>query len=411
MRRVATDTPSDDTLRHDRRATWIELFFDLVAVAGIGQLTHVLHHGPSLGDFALYVLLYLAFWLAWASVTLYGDIAYDHIRLPLMLAAMLGVGLMAAAVPGMPARHATTFAAVYVIVRVVLSQVWGRGRIVVDWPIAQLGAGVTPWIISLWVPEPWKFWLWALGLTIDTWGMFAINGDRMMTRMQHELDRRLGRSPRFEGRELPKITALHVDSEHLGERLGLYVIIVLGEGVIALITALGDTGWGARVLALGFGGFTILAGLWALTLNFGPVLRLLTGDVSPTLVPGPHRMAMHCWLTGAIATIAAGLGLCLAHPRGHLPAGVGWALCGGTAAYFLVTAVTGARSGLGWRWALRWPLPAAVIAVILGALGPHLGPIWLVYGIVALIAGALMVETRAAGLWHRRSRTARPGRV
>ncbi|MFF0491849.1 low temperature requirement protein A [Nocardia sp. NPDC004068] len=391
---MASDTPDNDTLRHERRATWMELFFDLVAVAGIGQLTHVLHHGPTIGEFALYALLYLAFWIGWASVTLYGDIAYDHIRLPLMLAAMLGLGVMAAAVPGMPDRHATAFAAVYVVVRIGLSQVWGRGRIVVDWPNAQLTGGVLPWIVSLWVPEPWKFWLWALGLAIDLWGMFAVSGERMMAGAQEAFDRRLRRSHRFEGVEIPKLQALHVDPEHLGERLGLYVIIVLGEGVIGIIAAIGGVAWNARVLSLGFGAFVILTGLWALTLTYGFIPRLMSGDTAPDAVPRQHLLAAHCLLTGAIATIAAGLSLVLSHPDGHLGAGVGWALCGGAAAYFLLTALGGARSRDGWRWTLTWPLPGALVAVVLGAFGPRLDPLWLVYGIVLTIGWALGWEYR-----------------
>ena len=51
----------------EQRATWTELFFDLVVVAGIGQLAHLLHDGPTWGELGLYavavnageVLLYL----------------------------------------------------------------------------------------------------------------------------------------------------------------------------------------------------------------------------------------------------------------------------------------------------------------------------------------------------------------
>jgi low temperature requirement protein LtrA len=145
---VVNETHTDNTAPY-RHATWMELFFDLVAVAGIGQLTHLLHRGPSLGDLALYLVLYLAFWMAWACITLYSNIARDHTRPPLMLSAMLGLGIMAAAVAGIPERHAIAFAAVYVVLRIGTSQVWGRGRIVVDWPVAQLSGGVLPWVISL----------------------------------------------------------------------------------------------------------------------------------------------------------------------------------------------------------------------------------------------------------------------
>ncbi|MFG1791416.1 low temperature requirement protein A [Nocardia sp. NPDC049149] len=406
---MAQDTPSTDAHPTDRHATWMELFFDLVAVAGIGQLTHLLHRGPSLGDFALYVLLYLAFWTIWACIMLYGNIARDHTRILLMLAAMLGLGLMAAAVAGIPDRHATAFAAVYVIVRLGSARLWGRGVLVVDWPIAQLSIGVLPWIVSLWVPEPWKYGLWAVGLALDLWMMFAVTGDEMMAHAQEELDKRVKNSRRFANIEPPKMKAVHTHSAHLGERLGLYVIIVLGEGFIAVIGAVGAVQWNWRVLALGFGAFVVLASMWALTLMFGFVPRLMAGEDPNDATPRQHVMAMHCWITGAIATVAAGLGLAVSHAHGHLSTGIGWSLAGGAAAYFVITGIGGARSDAGWRWLWTWPLPCAVLAVVLGALGPHIGALGLVYGVVVLFLWAVVWQTRVPQQLRDRLRAARRG--
>ncbi|MET9485491.1 low temperature requirement protein A [Nocardia sp. NPDC006630] len=406
---MANNAPAEGTT-HDRHATWMELFFDLVAVAGISELTHLLHRGPSLGELALYLILYLAFWTAWACITLYSDVARDHTHQGLMLAAMLGLGLMAAAVSGVPDRHSTTFAAVYVVLRVFTAQIWGRGRIVVDWPVAQLTLGVLPWIVSLWVGEPGKYWWWAAGLTIDLYLMFAVSGERMLAEAQQKLDWRLSRSHRFDGIEVPKIKAVHADPEHFGERLGLYVIIVLGEGVIAVIDAVGSEAWTARVLVLGFGSFTILAGLWALTLMFGAIPRLMSGADTTGNVPWQHIMATHCGVTGAIATIAAGLGMTIAHAGSHVTTGIGWVLCGGGAAYFVITGVSGLRSGADWHSILGYPLPCALIAVVLGIFAVHIGPIGLVYGVLALVVWSLLWQTYTDGKWRTGTGPDRPHR-
>lgn len=390
---MANDTPSDDTHPHERRATWMELFFDLVAVAGIGQLTHVLHRGPSLADFAVYLLLYLAFWMAWACIMLYGNIARDHTRLPLMLAATLGVGIMAAAVAGIPDRHATAFAAVYVIVRLGTSGVWGRGRVVVDWPVAQLGGGVLPWVISLWVPEPWKYWLWALGLALDMCVMFLVNSQDMMAEQQRRIDERVRRSKRYEGMAIPKLKALYADAPHLGERLGLYVIIVLGEGFITVIGAVGGVRWTPTIGVVGIGAFVILVGIWALTLLYGSLPRMAGAPVVDDGTPKQLLMGLHCWITAAIATVIAGLGMTVEHPQGHLSAGISWVLGGGAAAFFAISGVGGVRSA-GWRWLLIWPVPCTVLAVALGAAGPHIGAVWLVCGVVALIGWAVLWQYR-----------------
>jgi len=59
---VNIDEAPKDT-RIERHASWAELFFDLVAVAGVAALAHVL--GPELDAAALglYALLFLALWL------------------------------------------------------------------------------------------------------------------------------------------------------------------------------------------------------------------------------------------------------------------------------------------------------------------------------------------------------------
>lgn len=397
----------------DRHASWMELFFDLVAVAGIIQLSHLLHEGQTLARFGLYVVLYLAFWMVWATIMLYGNIARDQTRVTLMLAAMLGLGVMGAAVTGIPERHATAFAAVYVIVRIASGKIWGRTKVVVDWPILQLGAGVTPWVISLWVPEPWKYWLWAVGLALDLLVMVVVDGNKMFDNVQVEFDRRLARMRRardFDETRVPKLEAVHTDPVHLGERLGLYVLIVLGEGIIAVITAVGGVLWTARVLTLGFAAFVIIAGLWALTLLYGFVPRLMAGGDSSKQMPWQHIMLMHCGITGAIAMIAAGLGLTIDHASGHLTTGIGWALCGGAAAYFLISMLGGARSGAGWKWTLTWPLPCTLAAVLLGIFAPHIGALGLVCGLAAVIIWPLLWESWAAGKWRTGSGPDRPRR-
>ncbi|MEV0335055.1 low temperature requirement protein A [Nocardia sp. NPDC050717] len=335
----------------ERRASWTELFFDLVAVAGIGQLTHLLHRGPSLGEFGLYVVLYLAFWVLWACVTVYSNVAGEQARTTLVFGCMFGLCVMMAAVAGMPDEHATVFAAIYVLVRVASSAAWGRGQVLVDWPRAQLGAGTLPWIVSLWVPAPWKFVLWAVGLGLDLWVMFAVDADRLLADAERRVRARLRRRRagsargRREPSAAPRVRAVRADPAH-----------------------------------------------------FGFVPRMMSARADSVEV-GRHRvMGTHCALSGTVATVAAGLGLVAAHPSGHLPAGIGWVLGGGAAAFFLVCGLGGLPSA-GARWLLRRPVPCLVVAVALAWAAPRLGGVWLVIG-VTLLAAAVVSETvraRTAG--------------
>ncbi|GEM31539.1 hypothetical protein NN3_25460 [Nocardia neocaledoniensis NBRC 108232] len=382
----------------ERRASWTELFFDLVAVAGIGQLTHLLHRGPSLGEFGLYLVLYLAFWVLWACVTVYSNVAGEQARTTLVFGCMFGLCVMMAAVAGMPDEHATVFAAIYVLVRVASSAAWGRGQVLVDWPIAQLGAGTLPWIVSLWVPAPWKFVLWAVGLGLDLWVMFAVDAERMLADAERRVRARLRRrpaGPRRGGREAgvpTPVRAVRADPAHLGERLGQFLIIVLGEGVISVIAAVSAEEWTLPVAVIGVGAFLSLLGMWALTLHFGFVPRMMSARTDAVEVARHRVMGTHCALSAAVATVAAGLGLVAAHPSGHLPAGISWVLGGGAAAFFLVCGLGGLPSA-GPRWLLRWPVPCLLVAVVLAWAGPHLGGIWLVVGVTALLTAAVVSET------------------
>lgn len=128
----------------ERHAGWNELFFDLVVVAGAGQLAHLLHDGPHPADLALFGVLYLAFWTTWAGFAVYGDIAASATRVSTLLVAMLGMAVMAASVHAVLTHHAVTFVVAYVALRWQAGRVWQRGSIVVDWPLAQFGAGRCP---------------------------------------------------------------------------------------------------------------------------------------------------------------------------------------------------------------------------------------------------------------------------
>jgi low temperature requirement protein LtrA len=71
---VNIDEEPKDT-RIERHASWAELFFDLVAVAGVAALAHVLGSELDAAALGLYALLFLALWLSWTTFMLYGNVA------------------------------------------------------------------------------------------------------------------------------------------------------------------------------------------------------------------------------------------------------------------------------------------------------------------------------------------------
>jgi low temperature requirement protein LtrA len=84
-------------IQDDRRATWLELFFDLVFVAAVGQLANSLIAEPTTARFFEFLGLFVPVWWAWMGFTFYAN-RFDTDDLPyrlLSLLAMFGVAALA----------------------------------------------------------------------------------------------------------------------------------------------------------------------------------------------------------------------------------------------------------------------------------------------------------------------------
>ena len=123
--------------RDPSRADWMELFFDLIFVALVGQLAHGLHAHPSFAALGVFLALFAAVWWAWANLTFVVDVSPQLTRRGLsaiMLAAMFAVGAMAVAAPEAIGERAWLFAAGNAAIRIVLLVVWMRLSWRDGWP-------------------------------------------------------------------------------------------------------------------------------------------------------------------------------------------------------------------------------------------------------------------------------------
>src|SRR5919197_1771016 len=109
----------------ERRASWLELFFDLVLVAAVGALATQLHHDHALARFAgLFVCVWWVWWgFTWWSSAFNADGAPDRVAL---LVAMAGAGALAAGVAGVAHGHSDTFVVAYGGVFVLVAPLYGR---------------------------------------------------------------------------------------------------------------------------------------------------------------------------------------------------------------------------------------------------------------------------------------------
>jgi low temperature requirement protein LtrA len=338
--------------RIERHASWAELFFDLVAVAGVAALAHVL--GPELDAAALglYALLFLALWLSWTTFMLYSNVAAGQTRVLRMMVGMFGLGVMAASVPGVAhtvlghggdLRPLNVFAIAYIATRVYGSKSWQRGAVLLDFPVVQYSAGLLPWFASLWADEHWKLALWATGVGLDLLLILVLSGSRILQQVQSFLTAQKSRprSRAGSGGTGPVIHGVSVDPAHLSERLGLFVIIVLGESVVQIVAAASEARYDLGLLATAIASFVLLAGMFGLSVVFGyaglPHLRA-------GRIPTRAALGLHCLVTGVVATIAVPLSLVVGHGSDPLPEQGRWLLCGAVAAYFTLGVVTGVAS-------------------------------------------------------------------
>ncbi|HEV7709164.1 MAG TPA: low temperature requirement protein A, partial [Asanoa sp.] len=247
----------------ERHASWLELFFDLVVVVAVAQLAHQLEGSPGLRDVGLFVVLFYAIWSVWTSFTLYANVAATKTRTRAMLVAMFGIAVMAAAIPEAAGSRGEAFAIAYVCCRWLGIISWRRtGQLLFSWPAAQAGAGFAPWVASIWVQPPARYWLWTAGVVLDI-VVSAFQGSRgpqLLDRMRRSTS---GRSP---SRQL---RPAQLDPAHFGERLGLFVIIVLGEAVAQVVMSASDAEWHRSLFVAALAGFGLLICLWWLTLEYG----------------------------------------------------------------------------------------------------------------------------------------------
>ena len=392
----------------ERHASWAELFFDLVVVAGVATLAHVVAGHPDARSIGLYAVLFLAFWLAWTTFMLYGNVAAGATRVVRLLAGMFGLGVMAASVPGVAHtlleeghahRALNAFAIAYVATRVFGSQSWRRGEVLLDFPVAQHTAGALPWLVSVFVHDTdWKVGLWAAGVAIDLVMMLAVSGDEMLERYQERYDQaveRRGPPPpsRRGGDRQVSLTGVTVDPAHLAERLGLFVIIVLGEGVVQVVAAASHAEFRHGLFAAGLASFVLLAGMFGLSVAYGHAgVPHLRGGVLPVRL----GLVLHLLVTAVIACVAVGLAAVVEDGAEPLPDAQRWLLCGAVAAYFAV-GLAASVLARGWRplALVVWVLTGLGVPLLLGAVADEVDGTALVAYVALVVLGHLWTERAA----------------
>jgi low temperature requirement protein LtrA len=362
---------ADGHYRDERRASWLELFFDLAFAGAVGQLAGALQEHPALGTLARFVMLFTPIWWLWVQLTFYADRHESNDaahRIPVLTAILLCIGLAASA-PRALSGNTTGFVIAFACLRGLQLLLYARARrhLPTTRPLYNcyllcFGLGWALWLSSLAVSGPARYAFWGVALLADASGSMAMLIPR---------------------RRVP------VNPAHLADRFQLFVLIVLGESMARLISAAAIRSWSLPLAIVLAAALITLAALWWAWLTTADH-RALDGP------PAVARFtALNLPLVAGIAAVSAGLHLAILAADGAstIAAGPRAALYGGVSVFLLASAVLPSKKLSRTVRVTRLVTAAAAMGLVF--MGAVVEPVYLVPALTVVLALGLCTERLA----------------
>jgi low temperature requirement protein LtrA len=356
--------------RDERRASWVELFFDLAFAGAVGQLAGAFQDHPALGTLARFAMLFTPIWWLWVQLSFYADRHETEDaahRISFLAAILLCVGLAASASRAL-SGGTTGFVIAFASLRGLQLLLYARARryLPATRPLYNcylicFGAGGALWLSSLAVDGSARYAFWAVALLCDAIGSLAML-------IPH--------------RRLP------LNHAHLADRFQLFVLIVLGESMARLISAATLRPWTLPLAVVLAAALITLAALWWAWLTTAD-RQALAGQ--PAIA---GFTALNLPLVAGIAAASAGLHIAILAADGAnaIAAGPRAALYGGVSVCLLASALL--PSGKMTRRARAARLLTAVAAMGLFFMGAIIGPVYLVPALTVVLVLGLAAEAR-----------------
>ncbi len=305
----------------EQRVTPLELFFDLVFVFAITQVTGYVSARPSWTRLIEGLAILAVLWFAWSAYAWLGNTANtdDGLVRVILLAAMAAMLIASLAVPHAFGRDGLIFGVAYFVVRalhvgcyaavararndrVLLTVVWRLGSTMLPAAALLVVAGALSGIP--------RALCWVAALTVDYGGLL-----------------------------LRGVQGWRVQPGHFAERHSAVIIIALGESIVAV-------GVGAAGVRLNAGevvgvllGMAIAGALWWAYFDIVAIIaerRLRRADArAQVLMARDSYTYLHLPMITGIILFAIGVKRTLLHVSGHLHPVIAAALCGGVALYLV----------------------------------------------------------------------------
>src|SRR5919107_5173000 len=289
----------------EQRVTPLELFFDLVYVFAITQLSHLLLSHLSVGGALETLFLLLVVWWAWIYTTWVAN-WFDPDRLPvrlMLVAVMLASLIMSVAIPDAFGERGLMFALAYVAIQV------GRTafvRIALGGihPLSMNFQRVLSWYLAsgpLWITGGLlegeaRYVLWGLALTADVCGPvvgYWTPG--------------LGRT---------RTAEWTIEGAHFAERCRLFIIIALGESLLVTGTTFGEIEASTSTVLAFVVAFVGSVALWWIYFSRGAeaASEIISSSEDPGRLARSAYTYFHIPMIAGIIAVAAADELTVAHP-------------------------------------------------------------------------------------------------
>jgi low temperature requirement protein LtrA len=291
------------------RVTYAELFFDLVFVFAVTQISHTLLHHFTPGGAVEVTLLFLAVWWVWvftAWVTNWLNPEQTPVRILLFLM-MLGGLVLSTTIPTAFEGRGLWFAIAYAVMQVGRTAFW-----LVSTPhhwtavrhnairiLAWLSTSAVFWILGGLAEGETRLWLWIIALIIE----YVSPAARFWIP-------RLGPS---------SLEAWAVEGGHMAERCALFIIIALGEAVVVNGATFAELSWTTEnVLAFVFSLVGSIA-MWWIYFHKGAEAgsELISTSAESGKLARLAYTYLHMPIVAGIILTAVADELVLKHPGGH----------------------------------------------------------------------------------------------
>jgi low temperature requirement protein LtrA len=362
-----------------QEAAPLELFYDLVFVFAITQVSDLLVEDLSWAGAGYALLALLVVWWAWDyTVWVTSEVDSDQTPVRLLLLAMMFASLaMAVAVPEAFGQHGLLFAGSYVAIKVgrllfLTFDTAGPGR-------PERGSRLVMWFIPsgiLWIAGgvaegSLRTGLWICALSLDLAGPLVM----------YWVPRR-GRLP---------FGAWSTKTSHLVERFALFILIALGETIVLTGATTSELDLDVARFAAFMLAFLGTAALWWLYFDgFRRIARRrLELASNPVQLARDAYMYLHVVLVAGVLLSAVGDEYVIAHPTAVLADAEVAVVAAGPALYLMGQVLVRLRL-TGWVYWER--LAGSVACVLVGVIGTAVPGLALATLLVVVLIAVIAIE-------------------